>query len=91
MGAYLRSRLQPALDVIDNDIAFLQPRAGYAQTPDRDRRLAELHVLRAGCLAVLTRCGVDDAALAALPAEPRQTRDEFLAEIAALTNSVKGG
>ncbi len=84
MAEYLRAWVAHRLDVVDEQIAMLSPRAGYRQDPDRAAELANWQQLRAEYLAVLTRCGVDDASMALIPAPHQQTGDEFLAEIRAV-------
>ena len=84
MAVYLRNWLKPRLEAVDGQLAFLSPQPGYRQTPDRAAESARWQFIRAEYLAVLTRCGVDDESMAALPPARRQTREEFLAEIRAL-------
>lgn len=85
MGNYLSAWMAPRLAMVDEQIAMASPKAGYRQTRDRDTELANWVTMRAELFAVLTRCGVDDQAMAALPPAPQQSRDEFLAEIRAMT------
>ncbi len=91
MGEYLRQWMRPRLDMVDEQIRMLSPRPGYQHTVDQNRQLADWHARRADLLLILTRCGVDDEQLAALPPERQQTREEFLAEIAAMSAAAGGG
>lgn len=81
MGNYLRAWMEPRLGIVDEVIESLKPRRGYRQTDERNAELANWQVIRIEYLAILTRCGVDDAALAALPPLPVQTHEESVTEI----------